>query len=524
MIDEINNVVIVGGGTAGWLTAALIAARHPARDDGAPGALSITLIESPDTPSIGVGEGTWPTMRNTLARIGIAEPDFLGACDASFKQGSRFDGWLTGAASDSYLHPFVPPISAAAADVHAAWKTCRPDAPFADAVCVQGEICAQNLAPKLDSMPDYEGALNYAYHLDAAKLAALLTRHSTEKLGVRHIRDHVTGVASAELGDIAGVHTRENGLVAGDFFVDCTGLQSLLLGGHFAVPFRDQSHTLFNDAALAVQVPERPAAPIASQTISTAHDAGWIWDIGLPTRRGIGLVYASAFMSDSEAEASLRAYLTAHAPHASGDGASIRKIAFQSGYRERFWRRNCVAIGLSAGFLEPLEASAIVMIELSAKFLADHFPRDRVAMGILEKRFNELFAYRWGRTVDFLKLHYCLSRRAEPYWQANCDEKSIPERLGELLRLWARQPPSALDFPHAEEMFPAASHQYVYYGMGGETRVSPSFDATQRIAREFELLAQRRRKLVAGLPTNRALLSNLNRTEARQEMLLEGQT
>src|SRR5262249_13383185 len=151
----------------------------------------------------------------------------------------------------------------------------------------------------------------------------------------------------------------------------------------------------FNDAALAVQVPVDADDPIASQTISTAHGAGWIWDIGLPTRRGVGLVYASAFMSDEAAHATLESYVAAKTRVAGLAGLAVRKIGFQSGYRAEFWRGNCVAIGLSAGFIEPLEASAIVMIELSARFLADNFPRDRVMMRLLQPRFNELFSYRW---------------------------------------------------------------------------------------------------------------------------------
>ena len=324
MIDKINSIVVVGGGTAGWLTASLLAAKLRSNEPGAP---SVTLLESPDTPIIGVGEGTWPTIRQTLQRIGLPESKFLIECDAAFKQGSRFDGWVTGAAGDRFLHPFTPPISGAAPDIHACWRIAYKHAPFADAVCMQGEVCTHDLAPKLASMPDYEGALNYAYHLDANKLAALLARHAVEKLGVRHIRDHVTGVESAEDGDIVGVDTRENSLIAGDFFIDCTGLQSLLLGRHFGVKLLKQSSVLFNDAALAVQVPVDPEDPIASQTISTAQAAGWIWDIGLPTRRGIGLVYASSFISDDEAHAALERYVSAATRAGALDGLSVRKIA-----------------------------------------------------------------------------------------------------------------------------------------------------------------------------------------------------
>ena len=501
MDTPVSKVVIVGGGTAGWLAACRIAAAA------APGALSVTLVESPDVATIGVGEGTWPTMRRTLSRIGIDEAEFLTACDASFKQGSRFLGWSTGGEDDRYLHPFTAPVETDARALVAAWDGERP---FADVVSAQARVCALDLAPRQRAMAPYAGALNYAYHLDAAKLAALLARHGTERLGVRHVRDHVTGVDQAENGDITAVRTRTAGPIAGDLFLDCTGHAALLIGGTYDVSFVDRSGELFNDRALAVQVPVAPESAIAAQTDATAHAAGWIWDIGLPTRRGVGCVYASAFASDDEAAATLRAYLARTAPAIDLDRLAPRRLTFRSGHRTRFWERNCLAVGLSAGFLEPLEASAIVSIELSLDALLDGFPATRGAMDRHARRFNELFRYRWDRIVEFLKLHYLLSRREEPYWRAHRDPGSVPARLAELVALWRDQPPSATDFPQVDEVFPAASYQYVLYGMGfpvppaGAIRVG---DAAAQLA-EVE---RRGRALAAGLPTNRAYLDALRR-------------
>lgn len=506
---HIRQIVIVGGGTAGWLTASLLAARHDVKD---PQGLRVILIESPDLATIGVGEGTWPTIRNTLKRIGIAEADFLKSCDASFKQGSRFDGWVSGSVHDSYLHPFVAPISGAPNDIYAAWRRLSQDQAFADVVCVQGAICAQDLAPRQDGMPDYEGVANYAYHLDAIKFAALLTSHATQTLGVVHIKDHVTHIKNAANGDIAAVETRHNGAVQGDLFIDCTGLQSLLLAQHYGIGFIDQSSVLFNNRALAAQVAVDPHSPIASQTLSTAHDTGWIWDIALPNRRGIGLVYASAYAERGQVEETLERYIREKCSAVDIGSLSFREIAFQSGYRQKFWHQNCVAIGLSAGFLEPLEASAIVMIELAAKFLTDNLPHDRAGMDFIGCRFNQLFKYRWERIIDFLKLHYVLSKREEAYWQDNRHLESIPQRLSELLALWRHQSPSQDDFPHIDEIFPAASYQYVLYGMGFETKTRPSLRMlnANELERSFLNIKNLKRKLVAGLPSNRVLLSNLH--------------
>lgn len=500
----ISRIVIVGGGTAGWLSACLIAAQLQGGEDSP---LTVTLIESPDIATIGVGEGTWPTMRCTLQRIGIGEPEFLIACDASFKQGSRFDGWRNGAADDRYLHPFTPPMEGDPRDVLAAWT----NGAFADAVTPQARVCAAGLAPRQRSMPDYAGALNYAYHLDAGKFAALLAEHAVRRLGVRHVRDHVTAVERAADGDIAAVKTRAHGDVAGDLFIDCTGHAALLIGGALAVPFIDRGDVLFNDRALAVQVPVTPGSAIQSQTNATAHRAGWVWDIGLRTRRGIGCVWSSAHLDDAGAEQALRDYLARTAPEADADVLSFRRLAFRSGHRARFWERNCLAVGLSAGFLEPLEASAIVMIELSLDRLIDNFPADRAAMDLHARRFNDLFRYRWDRIVEFLKLHYVPSERGEPYWRDNCDPASVPQHLAELLQLWRHQPPSQADFDRVDELFPAASHQYVLYGMGF-ARPAPGLmrrSTAGSLAAQFAQVEQRGRMLAASLPGNRAYLDAL---------------
>jgi hypothetical protein len=502
MARPIKRIVIVGGGTAGWLAACLLAAkvRKVTSQE-----ISITLIEAPDIPTIGVGEGTWPTMRATLCAIGIDEGEFLTACDGSFKQGSRFDRWATGDEDDSYYHPFTPPPDGAALDLVSAWQALAPSLPYAFAVCPQPAICAAQLAPRQRSMEPYSGALNYAYHLDAAKLAHRLSRHAVETLEVSHLRDRVVAVDTAMNGDIEAVRTLGGERIEGDLFIDCSGHAALLIGGHYGVEWIDRSKVLANDRALAVQVPVAEGSPIQSQTIGTAHEAGWIWDIALPSRRGVGCVYASRFLEDDKAEALLRDYVARTAPDVSPDSLTPRRLSFPTGHRAEFWRGNCLAVGLSAGFIEPLEASAIVMIELSLNALIDNFPASRSAMDVHAARFNELFRTRWDRVVEFLKLHYLLSRRGEPYWRAQRDPATVPARLAELVELWRDQPPSRYDLPLADEIFPAASYQYVWYGMGGAV---PSHlpPPTQAMCAQFDQIPQRTRRLLSVLPGNRALL------------------
>ena len=316
-------------------------------------------------------------------------------------------------------------------------------------------------------MPPYAGALNYAYHLDAAKLAARLSRHAVERLGVTHVRDEVVAVDAQSGGDIDAVRTRGGERVEGDLFIDCSGHAALLIGKHYGVEWVDRGHILANDRALAVQVPVTDDSSIESQTIGTAHGAGWLWDIGLPARRGIGCVYSSRFLDEDGRTRSCAITSRASPEKHRRKPSTPRVLSFPTGHRAEFWRGNCLAIGLSAGFIEPLEASAIVMIELSLNALIDNFPARAEAMPLHAERFNALFRSRWDRVVEFLKVHYVLSRRDEPYWRAQRDPDTIPPRLADLVLLWRDQPPSAYDLPLANEIFSAASYQYVYYGMGG---------------------------------------------------------
>lgn len=502
-----TRIVIVGGGTAGWLTAGLLASEYI----GTAG-ISVTLVESPEVKTIGVGEGTWPTMRTTLRRIGISECEFLQECDASFKQGTRFHAWRTPSDQDYYYHPFSAPAGYTSLNLVPFLNAgAAGNRSFADAVCSQAQICDRGLAPKQETTPEYAGVVNYGYHLNAGKFAALLQRHCTQTLGVIHLLDHVTGVKGPKDGDIESVTTARHGDLAGDLFIDCTGFAALLIGDHYGVPFHECHDILFNDTALAAQVPYASASDaIQSQTNSTAREAGWIWDIGLTSRRGVGYVYSSSHTDEASAEKTLREYLVATgAPNA--DSVEPRKIPFQSGHREYFWHNNCVAVGLSAGFLEPLEASALVLIELSARMIAEELPANRSVMDVVARRFNESFRYRWDRIIDFLKLHYVLSARNDSaYWGDNRQQETIPESLREYLELWQFQVPWHGDFVRSGEVFSAASYQYVLYGMGFETQVRKTRDFHEHADQARKLLDENQQKtdmIARHLRTNRDLLN-----------------
>lgn len=509
MNHPIKNVLIVGGGTAGWLTAGYLAKTLGGR---ANTGLRITLVESREIGIIGVGEGTFPSIRGTLSTLGIPEATFLRECSATFKQGVRFNHWVRppgGAGHDHYFHPFSQPSQRPGGpELLPYWLlgAAGPNASFAESVTLQKRVADAAHAPKRLSDGDYLGPLNYAYHFDAVRFAALLGRHARDTLGVQHIVATVERVELDHDGAIAAVHTSEAGALSADLYIDCTGFRATLIGDALGSPLRSLDDSLFVDRALALQVPY-PAAntPIPSYTISTAHEAGWTWDIGLQERRGIGYVYSSRHTDDAAAEAVLRRYI---GPAAEGLGQP-RALTLKVGYRDVQWIKNCVAIGLSAGFLEPLESSGIGLIEAGAYLVSHLFPADG-NMAATAKLFNSQMRQRYENVTDFIKLHYCLSQRTDTaFWRDNCAAASIPERLRDKLALWRCRPPHRLDFIADLEMYPTSSWQYVLYGMGFATDLSGNRAAYPRMAeaqQEFAAIREMGERALKDLPGHRALL------------------
>lgn len=502
----VSNVVIVGGGSSGWICAAILAKKFKSTY----GAPRVTLIESKSVPTVGVGEGTWPTMRKTLKRIGIAETDFITQCDATFKQASKFEGWVTGDNSDAYYHPFNTTQGYPHINLAAYWgESPNIDSSFSQAVSCQELLCEQGLGPKLIGTAEYKDLANYGYHLDAAKFASLLQQHCLTKLGVRHIEDNVVDVDIDDSGDIRAVLTEEHQEVSGDLFIDCSGFSSILLGKALNVPFISKQHILLNDSAITAHVPyDSLDDPIPCFTRSSAQASGWIWDIGLASRRGVGYVYSSQHCSDEQAQQQLKEYI--------GDESSsieLRKIAFKAGHREVFWKQNCVAVGLAAGFLEPLEASALMFVETAATMLADNFPSSFEAMPGCAKRFNQAFTYRWKGVIDFLKLHYVLSKRTENYWQDSRAADSIPDSLQDLLEDWQHMPPSDIDFPSHLDLFRSSSYQYVLYGMGFKTNFEATrhtLDQSDLAIKAFAMKQQEQQILLSRLPKHRELINKIH--------------
>jgi len=325
---------------------------------------------------------------------------------------------------------------------------------------------------------------------------------------VKQLIGTVERVELAEDGAICSVVTREHGTLTADLYIDCTGFRAALIGGALGSPFRDISDQLFIDRAVAVQVPyERADRPIASYTISTAHEAGWTWDIGLQQRRGVGYVYSSRHTDDARAEDVLRGYIGPAA-----ETLSPRLLKLNVGYREVQWVKNCVAVGLSGGFLEPLESSGIGLIETAAYLIGFLFPADGNTAPAA-RQFNEMMKARYERIVDFVKMHYCLTQRTDTaFWRDNADPRSVPDSLREKLAMWRCRPPHRLDFVTDLEMYPPSSWQYVLHGMEFGCDIKASRAAYPRIddaRKEFQMIRQLGEHALSDLPTHRALVERM---------------
>ncbi len=515
-----RRILIVGGGTAGWLTAAYLAKFLGLSERSH---LEVTVLESPDIGVIGVGEGTFPTIRSTLQFLGIDERRFIRETSATFKQGIRFTDWAHTPVGDQhhhFFHPFEAPFYTEGTNLVPYWllQDAATRAPFAQAVTIQDRVAQARRAPKRGHEDAYTGPLNYAYHFDAIKLAKLLA-HRARELGVQHVEATLSSVALDATGAIDHINTLQHGRFQADLYIDCSGFRAELIGQAMGTGFKSVRQQLFTDRALTCKLPLDPRgtddsaeAAMESCTIATAHEAGWTWDIGLNGSRGIGCIYSSDHMSDDRAADILHAYLGSRhqdvVPH---------RIAFAAGYREQQWVKNCVAVGLSAGFLEPLESTGLVLIEAAVGMIAEMLPHSG-SMQAPARRFNQLMTARFENIVNFLKLHYALSQRQEPFWRDNAQAASIPDQLADLLEQWKLRPPGRFDFVLDTETFAFFNYQYILYGMGFQTDLSAGRDDFPQVEEANKLFAKIKRfgdRALVDLPSHRALIQQIHAQAGR---------
>ena len=461
MVEPIRDITIVGGGTAGWMAAVFLVTRLNKRPDKPP--VRVTLIESPNVPTVGVGEATVPGMRELLKQLAIPEATFMERCNASFKLGVRFVNWdkRPDGAPGCYDHPFDG-LGVAIQGANPAYHYHRFGrggrlANLGDALSPSTRLIDERRGPKTAEQEDYDYAVGYAYHLDAGLFAGLLRGIAVER-GVLHVLDDVDDLERDARGHISALTLRRRGPWPVELVIDCTGFRSLILQTALEEPFDSFSKYLFNDKALAVQIPHRDVSGLEPCTRSTALGAGWVWRVPLYSRIGTGYVFSSRFRSDQEAIDEFLQHLGSE-----GEGAEPRVIPMRIGRARQTWVGNCVAVGLSGGFIEPLESTAIFIIEAALRWLVADLP-DRDFDPALQARYNERMQGLYEEVRDFIALHYLASnRRDSAYWQAVQSELEVPESLKAKLALWRERLPVGADFERSY-LFGYWSYLIVLFG------------------------------------------------------------
>jgi tryptophan halogenase len=449
-MDALRRIVIVGGGSAGWMCAAALSVRL------AGGPWQIQLIESDEIGIVGVGEATIPPIRGFNALIGLDEDEFLRATGGTFKLGIEFVDW--GALGERYLHAFGDvgrPLDGL--PFHQHWLRVGAPGALADySLTNQAALAGRFMRPRPDMAGSPLADIAYAFHFDAARYAALLRRKS-EAAGVQRVEGRIDRVETGGAG-IQRLHLQGGAVVEGDFFIDCSGLHALLLGEALGVPFEDWRHWLPCDRAWAV--PTAPHGPLRPFTRATAREAGWQWRIPLQHRTGNGHVFASSFIDDAAARETLLRHL---------DGpplAEPRLIRFRTGRRAQAWVGNCVALGLSSGFLEPLESTSLHLIQSGVLRLLELFPAEGLAAADIAE-YNRQTADEMAAVRDFIILHYTLTRRSDtPFWQ-HCRTMAVPASLRDRIELFASH---GRLFRHGSELFSEPSWLQVLLGQGPRPR------------------------------------------------------
>ncbi|WP_395702258.1 tryptophan halogenase family protein [Aquabacterium sp.] len=439
----IRRIVIAGGGTAGWMVAACLSKTMGKL-------LDITLVESEEIGTVGVGEATIPTMFTFHQLLDIDEREFMASTHATFKLGIQFEGWR--APGHRYIHSFgLTGKDHWTAGFQHFWLEGRRRGVAAD----YGDYCLELRAAQENRFAHLpRNGMNYAFHLDAARYAVFLRRFS-ERYGVKRVEGRIASVdLTAPDGDIRSLTLDGGRVIEGDLFIDCTGFRALLIGQALKVPYEDWSHWLPCDRALAVQTPcVDDALPY---TRSIAHEAGWQWRIPLQHRVGNGLVYSSRFISDEQARATLLSNL---------QGQPLfepRPIRFTPGQRTEVWRRNCVAIGLASGFIEPLESTSIHLIQRGVIRLMQTFPAERIAQADIDE-YNRQARWEIEHIRDFIVLHYHVTERDDsPFWR-HCRTMAIPESLQHRIALFRQ---SGRVFRAPNELFAENSWIQVMLGQG----------------------------------------------------------
>jgi tryptophan halogenase len=492
----IRRIVIVGGGTAGWMCAAPLALKLGKSCD-------IVLVESSEIGTVGVGEATLPTIRHFNQALGIDTADFVKRTQATFKLGIEFRDW--GHIGNRFFHgfgDFGPAIENRSPVMY--WlRLARhyPDLPSYEEWSTATAMARNNrFMEPYGEQPAVTNAFSYAFHFDASLYAAYLREYAMER-GVQRIEGLVDAVEQHPgTGYITALKLKDGRRLEGDLFIDCSGFRGLLIEGVYQAGYEDWSAMLPCNSAQAV--PCGKVAPLTPYTVSTARSAGWTWRIPLQHRTGNGYVYCNSFTSDERAAGELLAGLDGRALDAP------RQLRFTTGRRRKSWVKNCVAIGLSSGFLEPLESTSINIIENSVGWLLQYFP-DLDFRPELADEFNRQVAQRYEYVRDFIVLHYKLTRRDDSEFWRYCANMAIPDTLRHQIELFRASGRLAIYDPQG---FGVASHVSLLMGLGIVPRAGdPLVELMDlpRLHQHFLLLHETIRRAVGAMPEHASYVAQL---------------
>ncbi|MEO7277843.1 MAG: tryptophan halogenase family protein [Sphingomicrobium sp.] len=419
MAEPPRSVAILGGGTAGWMAANLLVDRWA--DSGT----TITLIESSDIGVVGVGEGSTPQLKAFFDRLGITESEWMPRCNATFKAGIEFVGWSDRPGYERYFHPFPTAVDGFTQPgfFHStrARRTGRDVPAHPDFFYVPTRIAREGRAPVAPANFPFD--VSYGYHFDAVLLGAFLRDFATGR-GALHIEARIADVELGENGDVSALVADDGRRFAADLFIDASGFRSAIIGGALGEPYRSFADNLFNDRAVVAPTP-RPPGDLVAATRSTALSAGWAWQIPLTNRIGNGYVYSSRHIDADAAEAELRGFLGLD------EDAELRHLEMRCGRVERSWVRNCLAVGLSQGFVEPLEATALHVVLATLDGFLDAWDRDD------RDGFNTIIARRYEGIRDYLVCHYRTAPggRTE-YWRDAARLDCLSDSLKDIITAW----------------------------------------------------------------------------------------
>ena len=452
----VRRILVVGGGTAGWMSALILARTL------IPKGVDITLLESPTVATIGVGEGSTPLLRGFFDMLGIEEAEWMPACHATYKCGISFEGWSTRPGFEHYFHPFpsMVDIMTMTQFVHNVEARVRGANLYAhpDRFFLAARLVAERRAPK--SRETFPFDVLHAYHFDATLLGQFLHKKALER-GIRYKSCHVTHATVGTDGSIASVHTREGETITADLYVDCTGFSALLLEKALGVPFVSYADNLFNDAAVAI--PSPIGASIPSQTVSTALKHGWVWKIPLTSRFGNGYVFSTQFCTPDAAETELRQHLGLL-----DSEVQARHLKMRVGRVARPWHANCLAVGLAQGFVEPLEATSLMVVQYMAQTFAELLEGGTLTEEVRE-RFNARVNRNFEGIRDYICAHYKTNSRTDTeYWRANAANRDLSDNLKTILSRWVtgKSIVSGLRAQQFGQGYPVMSWFAILAGMG----------------------------------------------------------